>query len=64
MFNSTYSFKCYLQEYLAAKFIVHKKELKYFLTFIEVYALSSNDEQLLKWSAVRRFMCTIFAKNC
>ena len=53
-----------LQEYLAAKYLTNKKELQYFEIFVEIYALSHDREQLLRWSIVRRFMCTIFSKSC
>ena len=52
-----------VQEFLAARYVVYQKELKYFKYFIDIFVLSSDDELLFKWSPVRRFICTLLSKT-
>ena len=53
----------YLQEYLAAKFVVNQCDLNYFKVFIKTFVFSQNDNTVMFWSTLRRFICTLLANG-
>jgi len=52
------------QEYLAAKYVLYNSELEYFKVFVKTFILSQDVLMSIKWSTVRRFICTMISKSC